>query len=1552
MDEDELRRRWAATLGGDPGSPEYDVATTFRLPDPGSGAASAQPRAWDGLLSRFSDDDEGDQEALLTTLQGPPGSPPATEEPSPPPIAGGSGFELHDVLGRGGMGVVFRAVQTSLQREVAVKKLHGGRATPGQEARFVAEAMVAGLLDHPNVVPVHDLGRTGRGELAIAMKLARGPSWRRLLHPESDEERARAASMDLRAHLEVFLAVCNAAAYAHSKGVAHLDLKPENVLVGEFGEVLVMDWGLAVALDPALERPGLPHHTAVRTPCGTPAYMPPELAEGDGGRIGPWTDVYLLGATLFEVVTGAPPHRRRTVSESVLAAARGEVPEPGPSTPAGLREVIVRALAPRPEDRFEGVAALRAAVVEHLRHGESARVADDARRVLEAAVGDVAASPAERYGRFAEAVAGFRQARLLWAGNEAARRGEAEARRAYALAALEAGDLALARAQATSLDVAGDLLARVEAAEAARAAAARSARRARRALAGAVGVIAAGLVTGGALLDAARRRAEAGEAAARAQEALARASEEAARAAKVEAEGRLADGLLAEGRALGGAGAWERGRERLRDARALLERLERPTLPADLALLGAWHEAPEALLEVRAHAAPVTAVALAAEADLLVCGAADGRLRVLERRTGRLRHDVAGHDGAVLALSASLDGRRALSGGADGRVRLWDLDAGRAVATLDGHDGPVRAVALAPLGARAASGGDDATLRGWDLDALAPVSTTRLAAPVAAVALSWDGTYAAAGAGREVRVVHLAAGSRFDGHTVHAADVTCVALDHGRVLSGDAEGALYARDLRSGAVTRVGAHTGAARAVAFEEEPGHALSLGDDGTLRRWDVPEAREVGRRAVPPPASAALAPALGRALTGHPDGLVRVHDLARGLPGGHEALDLPGPPAHAVGVDPRGEVLLLATEGGDARVIDAASGRPLVDLAGHARPVTAVDVVATPAGPRGLTVGEDGALVLWDLARGLPLRRVTGEAPLRCARLTPDAARALAGDAEGSLRAWDLATGREVLRLDLHPAPVAALALDGDRVVTGDDQGTLVVTALAPTRVLSTHVERPVALRALAVEGDLVLAGAADGWLFARDLVADVTRWSVRAHTGAVAGLALSGGGAVFSAGADGTVALWRLADGANLGALPAGAPARALAVTPDGRRALVGTDAGARLWDVERVARRERLRPSPVLGAVVDPAARAAWCALVGAGDDAAALLHADEAAGATDDLLLLADLLPEQWARGRLVDAARAAARLAAAAPDDPLAAARLDAVRRDEREQGGGLVGREPDIVRGLAFTPDGARLVSISRRGTLTVWHTLAGAPLRRLRQPARDLFALALVDGGRVAWVGDADGRLVAWDLASGAPAATARHGEEVTCAVTLPDGRVATGGQGGVRRWRLDGAEAAGPALAPGERARGLAVTADGRRLAVLTRDGASLWDLEAGARLGDLEGAPARLDQVVALPDGGLLGATARALVRWAPGDLVAAQTIPHPTSTYALAVSPDGRRALTGASDGVVRLWDLTRGAEVRAVALPALALVAAWSPRGDVVAVGLRDGQVRALRVD
>ncbi|MEZ6196607.1 MAG: bifunctional serine/threonine-protein kinase/formylglycine-generating enzyme family protein [Planctomycetota bacterium] len=365
--------------------------------------------------------------------------------------AGERGYEILEELGRGGMGVVFRARQAVLRREVAIKRLLDRRGAPGPRAQFVSEALVTGYLDHPNIVPVHDLGVNAAGEAFLAMKLVGGRSWKRLLHPRSSRDRDAAERFDRRRHLEVLLAVCNAVNFAHSRGIVHCDLKPENVMVGEFGEVFVMDWGLAVSCRPEseVELPRTRHHSSVRSLCGTPAYMPSELAEGRGADIGPWTDVHLLAAILYEILEGRTPNRGPDVKSVLDAARSGGARRYGDGAPRELVEICERGMAREPADRFASVAGFAAALRDCLEHEESLAIARDARRRLEqlGAVEEGARDPAARgalYGELSEILAGFRQARRLWDRNDRAAEGERVTRRAFARAAVAAGDHALA----------------------------------------------------------------------------------------------------------------------------------------------------------------------------------------------------------------------------------------------------------------------------------------------------------------------------------------------------------------------------------------------------------------------------------------------------------------------------------------------------------------------------------------------------------------------------------------------------------------------------------------------------------------------------------------------------------------------------------------------------------------------------------------------------------------------------------------------------------------------------------------------------------------------------------------------------------------------------------------------------------------------------------------------------------------------------------------------------------------------------------------------------
>jgi len=425
----------------------------------------------------------------------------------PPPVL--PGFELVEEIGRGGMGVVFRAHQRSLARDIAIKLIRPEAGGDLTKNLFVSEALVNGLLDHPNIVPVHELGSSERGEVFLAMKLVGGTSWKDLLHPATQEHRRLAKEVDLDRHLAILTAVGNAVAFAHSKGIVHRDLKPENVMVGEFGEVLVMDWGIAVDVRPVAGSDARTRHkSTITAPSGTPSYMPPELAEGRGADLGPATDTYLLGAILHEVLTGHPPHRGATLLAVLLAASKSAAPTFPAGTPPGLARICTKALAKDPKDRYGTVAEFQAAIRDFTRHRDSQKVAESAAIALgRAEAGGVRdeAARTRRYGHYADAIAGFRQALGLWPDNPEAKDGERKARLEFANAALEANDVVLADAQLEVL-ASGDAQAvtlrqRVAEVRAARAKARTLARNLRRGVIAGTAVVVLGLAAGLLLLS-------------------------------------------------------------------------------------------------------------------------------------------------------------------------------------------------------------------------------------------------------------------------------------------------------------------------------------------------------------------------------------------------------------------------------------------------------------------------------------------------------------------------------------------------------------------------------------------------------------------------------------------------------------------------------------------------------------------------------------------------------------------------------------------------------------------------------------------------------------------------------------------------------------------------------------------------------------------------------------------------------------------------------------------------------------------------------------------
>lgn len=279
---------------------------------------------------------------------------------------------LYPELGRGGMGRIHPATDRNLLRHVALKRLDKQLArTPMYREGFIAEAQMTGQLEHPNIVPVHELSVDPGGVPYFTMKLVQGQALDSWLRGSS---RPLGSTERLEACLEVFIKVCDAIAYAHHRGVIHRDIKPENIMIAGFGQVYVMDWGLA-RLTKSRPASGSRSQMEARGPVGTPAYMSPEQAAGNPQNMDERADVFGLGALLYEMITGQGPYGDEYNPDRIIELAKAGKVVPierasvGIGVPQRLRNIVSRAIEFEPQNRYQSVVELQRDVHAFLRGG-------------------------------------------------------------------------------------------------------------------------------------------------------------------------------------------------------------------------------------------------------------------------------------------------------------------------------------------------------------------------------------------------------------------------------------------------------------------------------------------------------------------------------------------------------------------------------------------------------------------------------------------------------------------------------------------------------------------------------------------------------------------------------------------------------------------------------------------------------------------------------------------------------------------------------------------------------------------------------------------------------------------------------------------------------------------------------------------------------------------------------------------------------------------------------------------------------------------------------
>jgi serine/threonine protein kinase len=295
-------------------------------------------------------------------------------------VKGNFAYEVEEEIARGGMGAILRGVDQGIRREVAIKFLLN-HADERDRARFLSEAKITGQLEHPNIVPIHQLGVHEDGRCFFSMKMIKGRSLADILKEQA--QKGDRSEYSLVRLLNIFSSICNALGYAHSRGIIHRDLKPANIMVGEYGEVYVMDWGLAKPLgtesgvrsQESGSQPGKvvtsrgvdANLTQTGAVLGTPAYMPPEQAMGEA--VDQRSDIYSLGAILYEILTLSPPVGRGGDQLAILMrVAEGAIKPPDVQAPERARQgwippelsaVAMKALAKNPAQRYQRVEDLQ-----------------------------------------------------------------------------------------------------------------------------------------------------------------------------------------------------------------------------------------------------------------------------------------------------------------------------------------------------------------------------------------------------------------------------------------------------------------------------------------------------------------------------------------------------------------------------------------------------------------------------------------------------------------------------------------------------------------------------------------------------------------------------------------------------------------------------------------------------------------------------------------------------------------------------------------------------------------------------------------------------------------------------------------------------------------------------------------------------------------------------------------------------------------------------------------------------------------------------------------